>query len=352
MDYTASALDFLDRKVRIRSVSFEEDRCADFIQGYLTGLGLEVERIGNNLLVRSSRWLDRKPVLMLNSHIDTVQPSQSYTFDATNPPLDNERIFGLGSNDAGGSVSSLLHTFLYFEYENVPLSHNLLLLLSCEEERSGKGGISRVLEEQPHISDLAIIGEPTGMRAAIAERGLLVVDAVAEGVSGHAAREEGVNAIYKAMDDIALIHNLSPERISPVMGKVKMTVTQINAGYVHNIVPDKCEFVIDIRPTECYTNPEIMEILEGKLSSKLKARNLTNRSSATPADCPLLRVIDTLGIEKFVSPTTSDWMRLGSIPAIKIGPGESSRSHKADEYIYKSEIADAIGKYINIIKAL
>lgn len=285
---------------------------------------------------------------MLNSHIDTVRPATTYTFDPFNPPLSDTHIFGLGSNDAGASVVCLLQTFLHFYKTELPF--NLMLVLSCEEENSGPNGMIRLAKELPHVH-FAIIGEPTGMHAAIAERGLLVIDGEAVGVSGHAARNEGVNALYIAMEDILTMKSVKFDKISPAMGEVKLTVTQIHAGTQHNVVPDKCTFVVDIRPTDQYTNPEILQILQSKVKSKLTARNLTNRSSATPPDHPLMKTIEKLGIETYVSPTTSDWMRI-PYPAIKMGPGESSRSHQADEFVRINELAEGITGYIRFIEEL
>ncbi|MDO5524450.1 MAG: M20/M25/M40 family metallo-hydrolase, partial [Bacteroidia bacterium] len=247
----------------------------------------------------------------------------------------------------GASVICLLQTFLHF-YEK-ELSFNVMLVLSCEEENSGPNGmklLSKILKP-----DFAIIGEPTGMRAAIAERGLLVIDGEAKGVSGHAARNEGVNALYIALDDIQTMKSVKFGKISPTMGEVKLTVTQINAGTQHNVVPDKCTCVVDIRPTEMYTNREIMEILQPKVKSSLVARNLTNKSSATPPDHILMKTAKKLGIETYVSPTTSDWMRI-SCPAIKMGPGESARSHQADEFVLVKELEKGVKGYIRFVENL
>ena len=352
--YCEEAILFLEKMTTIPSLSFEETRRAEFIVQYLMERSLEPELVGNNIIVRLPDSSDNRPVLMLNSHIDTIKPSELYTFDPFNPPLENERILGVGSNDAGGSVTSLLHTFLYFAEHKEHLKSlkvEPILVLTAEEERSGPDGMHRISAEMPDLAEMAIVGEPTGMRAAVAERGLLVIDATAKGVSGHAACNDGENAILIALDDISILRNFVFEKISPTMGATRINVTQINAGTAHNVIPDECSFVVDIRPTDAYTNPEIMEILQKKLRSTLKARNLTNRSSATPIGHPLLDAADRCSIEKFISPTTSDWMRL-KIPAIKMGPGESSRSHKADEYILKEEICHAIPTYIKFITNL
>lgn len=377
-----NAVEILKKMIALPSCSFEEERVADFLQQWLekeasaTGKqqnGFRVLRIKNNIAAIPDNYDAARVTLMLNAHIDTVRPAESYTVDPFGAMEKDGTIYGLGSNDDGGCVVSMIQTFLHHTsnsgghngsgLENI----NLVLLLSAEEERSGANGITFAMEmlngensDADHLKrqipegfriDFAIVGEPTSLKAAVAERGLLVIDATAYGVSGHAAREEGVNAIYKAMADIETLRNFNFEKVSPIMGKVKLTVTQINAGTVHNVVPDRCTYVIDIRPTEQYTNPEILKLLQDAVESELKARNLKNRSSATPGDHILMKATEALEIEKFVSPTTSDWMKLG-IPAIKIGPGDSARSHKADEFIKRSEIEAGIALYINLVRKI
>ena len=286
---------------------------------------------------------------MLNSHIDTVRPASGYRFNPLSPPQSNTHIYGLGSNDAGASVVSMLMTFLHFYEKTIPF--NLLLALTAEEENSGPNGMRLLWPQIQDEVEMAIIGEPTGMKAAIAERGLLVIDAEAKGVSGHAAREEGVNALYIALEDIMTLRSTEFDKISPAMGRVKLTVTQIEAGTQHNVVPDHCRFVVDIRPTEQYQNTEIMEILQAKVKSRLKARSLTNRSSATPANHPLLQSVHMLNLESYTSPTSSDWMRI-SCPALKMGPGESSRSHQSDEFVLIKELNQGINGYIAYLEQL
>ena len=349
-NYISEATALLRQMVAIPSYSFEEEKVADMLCGWLEKKGLETERIGNN--ISSKLVFDRTlPTLMLCAHIDTVRAAEAYTFDPFNPPEVPDRILGLGSNDDGGSVVSLIAAFLWFrDAGTAPV--NLYLLLSCEEERSGKGGTSSLGKTISANADFAIVGEPTGMEANIAEKGLLVIDGTATGRSAHAARaEEGDNAIYTAIKDVETLRNFKFEKVSPMLGEVKLSVTGINAGTVHNVIPELCTFMVDIRPNECYTNEEIMELLQREVKSTLKARNLSNRSSATPAGHPLLETARTLGIPTTTSATTSDWMRL-PIPAIKMGPGDSHRSHKADEYILKSEIAEGIAKYITFINNL
>jgi len=347
--YLEDAANLLRKMVSVPSFSCEESLCAAIVSAYLKSKGVTVERVQNNIIARLNCVSVDAPVLMLNSHIDTVKPTEGYTFDPFNPPLDNDKVLGLGSNDAGASVVSMIQAFLWFKQQG-KLDFNLLLLISAQEENSGADGISLALKEAGRI-DAAIVGEPTQMKAAIAERGLLVIDGSAKGVSGHAARGEGVNSIYLALDDILEIKEHKFNKISPLMGEVKMTVTQIAAGSQHNVVPELCSFVIDIRPTDVYDNTEILNELKQIVKSDLKARNLSNRSSATPVGHPLMKTLELCSVESYVSPTTSDWMRL-SVPAIKMGPGDSSRSHRADEYVTLDELCCGIKGYINFIEKL
>lgn len=366
---TGNAVELLKKMIAIPSISFEEKGVADFLFSYISNRAsilnesvgkrgkLVVERLANNIIVYRDDFSALKRTLMLNSHIDTVEPSAAYTFDAFTPYEKDGKVFGLGSNDDGGSVVSQINAFFYLNGERIggeavlpeELNVNLMLVLTAEEERSGKDGMSRFVEEFHLQPDCAIIGEPTGMEAAIAERGLLVIDGRAEGVSGHAARNEGVNALYIALDDIARLREYKFEKKSPVMGDVKMTITQLNCGTAHNVVPCEATFVVDIRPTEQYSNPEIMELLQNEVKSTLVARNLKNRSSATPQDGILMATANKLGIATQISATTSDWMKFPR-EAIKMGPGASARSHKADEFIGIDEISAAIEGYINFIK--
>jgi len=341
------AIVLLRKLVSLQSFSGEENLRADFLMQYFSELNIKTERIGNNIIVKQANFDAAKPTFMLNSHIDTVQPSKGYTFDPFNPPISDKQIYGLGSNDAGASVVSLLQTFLYFYPETFPF--NLLLVLSAEEENSGENGMRRLVKELSF--DFAIIGEPTGIRAAIAERGLLVIDGEAKGKSGHAARNEGINAINIALEDIKTLQSMKFNKISSTMGEVKLTVTQINAGTQHNVVPDSCTFVVDVRPTDCYTNSEIMEKLQSVTKSKLTARSLTNKSSTTPQNHPLMECVNKLGVETYVSPTTSDWMRI-DCPAIKMGPGESERSHQSDEFVFIDELQQGIEGYIRFVENL
>ncbi len=342
------AVSFLKEMIKIPSYSTQEARRADFVSKYLHERGIVHTRLKNNIIAYSKYIDPDKPVLMINSHLDTVKPVDSYTFDPFNPPQSDTHIYGLGSNDAGGCVAALVHTFMWL-YDK-KLKYNIMLALSCEEEISGSNGMDLIVDEIRGI-DLAIIGEPTGMKAAIAERGLLVLDGTAFGKSGHAARNEGINSLYIAIEDIEKMRSYKFTKVSPRMGEVKLTVTQISAGTQHNVVPETCNFVVDIRPTEQYTNAEILELLSQEVKSELRARSLTNRSSATPLDSPLILSAEKLGIEQYTSPTTSDWMRI-DIPAVKMGPGESARSHRADEYVLIEEVRAAVPAYVKFIENL
>lgn len=347
--YSKNAVETLRKLVSLQSFSGEEELRVDYVLALFAAKNIAPQRIGNNLIFRQSVHSSDKPTLMLNSHLDTVKPASGYTFNPFDPPMSDTHIWGLGSNDAGASVVSMMQTFLHFYDTELPF--NILLALSAEEENSGPGGMTHLWSQLADEVDFAIIGEPTQMKAAIAERGLLVVDGEAQGVSGHAARNEGTNALYIALDDIQTIRSTKLEKVSPTMGEVKMTVTQINAGTQHNVVPDKCSFVIDIRPTDQYNNSEIMTILQSKVKSTLIARNLKNRSSATPHSHFIMKAIEEQGIESYVSPTTSDWMRI-TCPAVKMGPGDSARSHQSDEYILIDEIGQGIAGYIKFVEQL
>lgn len=348
------AVELLKDMVAIPSPSFSEDAVCTFVSGWLSDKGVQHERIGNNIIAEHITDKDR-PVLMLCAHMDTVPPSPEYSFDPYKPDYEaaaeavgaKDIVAGLGSNDDGASAVTMIAAYRYFSGNDV----NIVLVLTCEEERSGQGGMTAMwplLQERYGEGIYAIVGEPTGMKAATSERGLLVIDAHAHGVSGHAARNEGVNAIYIALEDIGKLLDHKFAKVSPRMGNVNLNVTQINAGTAHNVVPDSCTFVIDIRPTEQYTNEEILNELQGICRSTLKPRNLKNRSSATGEHSPLMQTAERLGIESFSSPTTSDWMRI-TCDAIKMGPGESSRSHRKDEYVFIKEIEEAIETYIRFI---
>lgn len=346
---TAEAVELLREMVAIPSPSFHEDAVCSHISNWLTAKGVEHERVGNNII--AEHIVDpSKQTLMLCAHIDTVDPCEGYTFDPYKPEnCPTDMIQGLGSNDDGASAVSMIAAFRFFGTRTtIP---NITLVLTCEEERSGKGGMTGLWGKRLNRIDYAIVGEPTGMKAATSERGLLVIDATAHGVSGHAARNEGKNALYIALEDIERLRKHEFTKVSPKMGRVNLNVTQINAGSAHNVIPDRCDFVIDIRPTEQYSNEEILQELQAICESELKPRNLANRSSATKEDSPLQKTAERMGIETFSSATTSDWMRI-TCDAIKMGPGESTRSHRKDEFVYIDEVRNAIEIYIEFIEKL
>lgn len=350
-----SAIGLLKSLIATPSLTFQEMGVADFVFEYLSsriaaeGVDVEVERIGNNIISYLNASSQGAKTLMLAAHLDTVPPSEGYSRDPYIPYCEGERIYGLGSNDDGGSVVAMVETLFYFARSGES-RFNIILALTAEEERSGPNGMEIVLPKLRTTPDYVVVGEPTQMKAAIAERGLLVLDCEAEGVSGHAARGEGVNALYIAMEDVAIMRGFHFDIVSDLMGEVKLTVTQMECGSQHNVVPDRARFVVDIRPTELYTNSEIVELLQREVKSRLTPRNLKNRASATPLDGALMATVKRLGIESYISPTTSDWVRLPNFEAVKMGAGDSSRSHRADEYITCAEIADAIDGYIRFIK--
>ena len=335
--------------IKTPSVSREETAAADVLTDFIGRWGMPFQRIGNNILVQED--LDpKKPTLLLNAHIDTVKPVASWTRDPFTPVVEGDRLYGLGSNDCGGGLVSLLQVYRFFrgdasEYET---NYNLVYLASCEEEVSGANGFSLALPHLPKI-DVAIVGEPTGMQPAIAEKGLMVIDGVARGKSGHAARNEGVNAIYEALDDLVWLRDYRFKKESPLLGPTKMTVTVINSGTQHNVVPDECHFVIDVRTNEYYQNNFLFAFLQKHMKkSELKARSFRLSSSHIPIGNPLVQKCINMGMVPFGSPTLSD-QALMPFLSMKLGPGESSRSHSADEYICISEIANAIETYVLLI---
>ena len=347
-EYIAESIELLKEMVRIPSRSFSEDAVCSHISKWMDEHGIAHERTGNNIVAEHVAD-SSKPMLMLCAHIDTVSPCEGYSFDPYDPGAGgSDVITGLGSNDDGASAVAMIAVYRYLCGNTPTINTNVTLVLSCEEERSGKGGMTGLWGKRLSRIDYAIVGEPTGMKAATSERGLLVIDATAHGTSGHAARNEGVNALYIALEDIEKIRKHAFARKSPLMGDVNVNVTQINAGSAHNVIPDRCDFVIDIRPTEQYTNEDILNELQGICRSELKPRNLSNTSSATRAGSPLLKAAEATGIETFSSPTTSDWMRI-SCDAIKMGPGDSARSHRKDEFVTVKEIKDGVDTYIDFI---
>lgn len=340
--------------ISIPSISRDESAVADFLEKYMQENGLSPHRVGNNLFCCTEAGEDGilppsdRPTLLLNAHIDTVKPAPGYSFDPFTPRFEDGKLYGLGSNDDGGSLVALLAA--YQVLSSVPQPYRLVFSATAEEEVNGKDGFEAIF---PYVGDiaLAVIGEPTGMRMAVAERGLMVLDCVAYGKSGHAAREEGVNAIYKALTDIEWFRTYKFPEVSPFLGPVKMSVTVINAGTQHNVVPDKCSFVVDVRSNGLYSNKQILDIVKENVSCDVNARSVRLGSSSISMDSSVVRRGLELGLEPFGSPTTSN-QAVSPFTTIKIGPGESSRSHTADEFIVVEEITSGIEIYCRLLDGL
>lgn len=340
-------IELLKQLVAIPSVSREEDAAADFLQSHMSSRGLEVHRTGNNLWVESEPAGDR-PCILLNAHIDTVKPAASYTIDPFKPVLSDGKLYGLGTNDCGGALVSLLEA--YCRLTAKPQSYRLVFTATAEEEVSGKGGLEMILPEIGRI-DLGIIGEPTGMQPAVAEKGLMVLDCTAHGISGHAAREEGVNAIYEALQAIEWFRSYQFEKVSDFVGPVKMSVTMINAGTQHNVVPDNCKFVVDVRNNGLYTNEELLALIRSHVNCDVEPRSTRLNGSSIPLDHPVVARALEMDLEPFGSPTISN-QTLCPFTTLKIGPGLSSRSHTADEFIIPSEITEGLEIYCNLLDGL
>lgn len=351
-----SALELLRHLIATPSPSRQEEATADIWQQWLTDNGAgDVRRLHNNVYVLAPVFDPAKPILMLNSHHDTVKPSPAYTRDPYSPDIEGDRLYGLGSNDAGASGVALACAFLALK-DRKDLPVNLLLAITAAEEVMGEHGMRAFL---PHLAaegltpDMVIVGEPTGMQPAVAERGLLVLDAVTEGKSGHAARNEGINAIYRAIEDIDALRSFTTPKVSEILGPIKVSVTMINAGTQHNVVPAQCTYVVDVRTTDAYTNPETVGLLQQAVKwSRLTPRSTRVQASVIDAAHPLVQAAVSLGKKTFVSPTTSDMALMHGIPSLKIGPGESARSHSADEFVLISELRDALDFYPRLITAL
>lgn len=343
--YTNDAAELLKRLIATPSVSREEERTADVMEQELKAYGLESHRLDNNVWSIAPNYDEKKETILLNAHIDTVKPVKTWMRNPFCPTLEGDSLYGLGSNDCGGGLVSLLQVFriLY----NKERAYNLIFLASAEEEVSGSKGISEVLPLLPPIS-VAIVGEPTGMQPAVAEKGLMVLDIKAHGKSGHAARGEGINAIYEAVDDLCWLRQYRFKKISEFLGPTVMNVTVINAGTQHNVVPDTCEMVVDVRTNELYDNEEVYDFIRRHLRSEVKARSFRLHSSGISLEHPIVKRCIAMGMKPFGSPTLSD-QALMPFDSLKLGPGESSRSHSADEFIKISEISDAISKYLNIL---
>lgn len=345
--YTGEAISLLSHLIATPSVSRDERRAADIMEEELTRCGFTPHREANNVWAIGPCQREDRPTLLLNAHIDTVKPVASYTRNPYEPSLEDGTLYGLGSNDCGGGLVSLLQVFRELSAsERCP--YNLVYLASAEEEVSGKDGISRALPLLPHV-DVAIVGEPTGMQPAVAEKGLMVVDITAHGKSGHAARNEGVNAIYEALDDLCWIRSHRFDRVSQFLGPTKMQATVINAGTQHNVVPDECKIVVDVRTNELYINEEVFDIISSHCKSECRARSFRLHSSRIDLNHPLVERCVALGLQPFGSPTLSD-QALMPFASLKLGPGQSARSHSANEYIKVSEIEHAIGLYLRLLE--
>lgn len=339
--------DILERLIAIPSFSREETAAADYLQQRLLDDGLDVRRKGNNLWIESEPAGD-KPTLLLNAHIDTVRPSAAYTRDPFTPSVENGALYGLGSNDDGGSLVALLEAYKVLASKSQP--YRLVWSATAEEEVCGRNGIELIFPEIGPVA-LGVMGEPTGMQMAVAERSLMVLDCTARGKSGHAARNEGVNAIYKALEDIEWFRTFRFEKESEFVGPVKMSVTMISAGTQHNVVPDHCDFVVDVRGNGIYSNLDILEEIGRHVTCEFKPRSTRLDGSSISMDHPVVRKGLSMGLEAFGSPTTSN-QAVSPFTTIKIGPGQSSRSHTADEFILLSEIEEAVGVYVELLDQL
>jgi len=341
------AIELLKQLIATPSLSKEEDKTATLIFDFLKSEGVKVNQHLHNVWAVNTYFDSSKETLLLNSHHDTVKPNNGYTKPPFEAIIEGGKLFGLGSNDAGGPLVSLIATFLHF-YKEPNLAYNIVLACTAEEEISGKNGIIEVLKVIPTPS-LAIIGEPTLMNMAIAEKGLMVLECTAHGKAGHAARNEGENAIYKALKDIEWIQSFEFPTQSDMLGPVKMTTTIINAGSQHNVVPDQCQFTIDVRTTDAYSNEETLEVIQEHITSTINPKSLRLNPSSIELEHPLVQVGITLAMKTYGSPTLSD-QSLISIPSLKLGPGDSARSHTPDEFIYVDEIDDGIKKYIQLLE--
>jgi acetylornithine deacetylase len=342
-------IDLLKSLIALPSLSKNEQDAATLIRQFLDHSGIKYDIKNNNTWAKNLLWKDGLPVILLNSHIDTVKPASGYTRDPFSPDVENGILYGLGSNDAGGALVTLLAVFMHFsQNENLPF--NLIYAATAEEEISGMNGLASILDELGPL-DLAIVGEPTQMQLAIAEKGLLVLDCTARGKSGHAAREEGENAIYKAIADIEKLRNYRFEKTSDILGAVKMSVTILNAGTQHNVVPDTCSFTVDVRTNEYYSNQEAFRIINELIDSEVKPRSFRLNSSGISVDHPIVQRGIKLGLKYYGSPTTSDQAVI-PYPSVKIGPGDSARSHTADEFILISEIEEGFRIYLDLLTDL
>ena len=345
-----AAVELLKELISTPSFSKEEDQTASIIGKFFADKDIAAIRVGNNVFALNKHFDENKPTILLNSHHDTVKPNPQYTKDPFSPLIEDEKLYGLGSNDAGGCLVSLIAAFLYY-YNNADLKYNVVFAATAEEEISGTGGIEYTLPYLPKI-DCAIVGEPTQMQMAVAERGLMVIDCVSTGKAGHAAREEGDNAIYKALKDIEWFRTYQLPNVSDLLGPSKMSVTAIETqNKAHNVVPAECKFVVDTRVNELYTFEEVLDIIKANVQCEVKARSMRLRSTSIAVEHPLVKAGLSLDRTYYGSPTTSD-KALMPFPALKMGPGDSARSHTADEYIYVKEIKEGIDLYIKLLEQI
>jgi len=342
-------INLLQQLIKTESFSGSEDGTADILESFLDSKRINTNRLKNNVWAIHPNYDPARPTVLLNSHHDTVRPNDGWTRNPFDPAMEDDKLYGLGSNDAGGPAVSLISTFLYF-CEQKKMPYNLILAITAEEETSGENGISLLLPELGQL-DLAIVGEPSGMQMAIAERAAMILDFVVRGKSGHAARDVGINAIDKAVKDIRWFQTYQFPKTSERLGSIKMTVTMIHAGIQHNVIPDMCKFTVDVRVTDAYTNQEVLDIIQKNVQSEVIPRSVQLEASRLPDDHPLMNAAQSLGIEMVASPTSSD-QGLISAPSVKIGPGDSNRSHTADEYIKISEIEAGIDRYIRLLEIL
>ena len=341
------AIGLLNKLISTPSFSREEADTADILKDFFDDKGISTQRHHNNLWALNKNFDESKPTLLLNSHHDTVKPNDGYTHDPFTPVTEEGKLFGLGANDAGGPLVSLIATFVHF-YDEKNLNFNLVFAASAEEEISGDNGMVSILDKLPEV-DCAIVGEPTQMRMAVAEKGLMVLECTAHGKSGHAARDEGENAIYNALPDIEWFRSYKFAKQSKRLGPVKTTVTEVHSGSQHNVVPDACDFTVDVRSTDAYTNKEILRIIRNHIDATIHPRSINLNPSFIPGDHPIVQAGEDLGIEQYGSPTLSDQSVIPA-PSLKMGPGKSARSHTADEFIYLSEIKGGIETYIKLLE--
>jgi len=343
------AISLLQKLISIESFSRTENKTADAIASFFQSKNISTHRFLNNVWAFNKHFDATKPTILLNSHHDTVKPDVHYTRNPFDPAIEGGRLFGLGSNDAGGALVSLLACFLHF-YDQPGLKFNLLYAATAEEEISGKNGVEALLPKLGEIY-FGIVGEPTNMEIAVSEKGLLVIDCIVTGIAGHAARDEGDNAIYKALKDIEWFRTFKFPNVSGTLGPVKMTVSMIQAGTQHNVIPASCQFTVDIRTTDLYSNQEVLAIISRNISCAVQPRSLRLNSSSVPKEHPVVRAGLLSGRTLYGSPTTSD-QALMNFPTFKMGPGDSARSHTANEFIFIQEIEDGIDLYIQLLNNL